>query len=622
MYGTSIAARGPGRPWICRSCLTGLSRNVSSAKPQRRWIGMKVLAKREKADQEWAAQAEAIQAGTKRNLWDIFEERGYVKDVAGQRDVVREIMRTKRIGAYVGIDPTAPSLHIGHLIPLMPLFWMYMHGYGAHTIVGGATAKIGDPSGRLKDRDPLDKSSLTMNMTKIHFQLKKLWTNVEAQARQQGYKKDWAWRRAITNNNTWWNSLPMLEVLKRAGTGIRIGPMLSRDTVKRKMEGDGVSFAEFAYPVMQGWDWWHLFSSPARVQMQIGGSDQYGNIISGAEIVKAVRSSEPDPAKVLPANSPHDDPIGFTVPLLTDSSGAKFGKSAGNAIWLDQYQTTTFDLYGYFVRRPDADVENLLKMFTFLPMEDIKAVMEQQSEDPSKRAAHHLLAFNVVSLVHGEQAAKEAQMQHQSMYAKSPAGQAWDYSPPADGQPTTPNNAPRVDMILPESVILGKSISSILYAAGLASSRADGQRLAVQKAAYVGGSPGQKSSVNKGMVAGQLTFTPVSVWHPDDTKNFLIDGKLLILRKGKHNVRVIEMVSDEEYAKSGQTYPGQPYTGRVRKLKQELEDLEKRAASGEGAPNKGQNVEEEEGGNPGFVFPRKKGPHEMELEEKLKAHRK
>jgi len=182
-------------------------------------------------------------------------------------------------------------------------------------------------------------------------------------------------------------------------------------------------------------------------------------------------------------------------------------------------------------------------------------------------------------------------------------------------------------MTLPESVIMGKSISSILYAAGLASSRADGQRLAVQRAAYVGGSPGQKSSVNKGMMVGQLTFTPVAVWHPDDTKNFLIDGKLLILRKGKHNIRVIEMVNDEEYAKSGLTYPGQPYTGRVRKMKRELEELEKRIASGtatdaEVAAHDGKASKEEEGENPGFVFPRKKGPHEMELEEKLKAHRK
>lgn len=112
----------------------------------------------------------------------------------------------------------------------MPLFWMYMHGYGATTLIGGATAKIGDPTDRLKSREKTDRATMTMNMTKIHYQLKKIWTNVEIQAARHGYKKEWAWKRAIVNNNTWWNSLPMLEVLRRIGTAIRIGPMLSRDT--------------------------------------------------------------------------------------------------------------------------------------------------------------------------------------------------------------------------------------------------------------------------------------------------------------------------------------------------------------------------------------------------------
>ena len=139
-------------------------------------------------------------------------------------------MRTRRIGAYVGVDPSAASLHVGHLLPLMPLFWMYMHGYGAHMLLGGSTVKIGDPTGRLKDRDPIAKKDLAMNMTKMHFQMKKLWGNVEEQARRFGYQKEWAWKRALVNNNVWWNSTPMLEVLKRVGRYIRIGPLLSRDT--------------------------------------------------------------------------------------------------------------------------------------------------------------------------------------------------------------------------------------------------------------------------------------------------------------------------------------------------------------------------------------------------------
>ncbi len=139
-------------------------------------------------------------------------------------------MVQKRIGAYVGIDPTAPSLHVGHLLPLMPLFWMYMHGYRAITLVGGATAKIGDPTDRLVSRDDMGNSAVAMNMVKIHYQLKKIWVNVESQARRYGYVKDWSWRRAVLQNGHWWNKLPMLELLQRLGKGIRIGPMLSRET--------------------------------------------------------------------------------------------------------------------------------------------------------------------------------------------------------------------------------------------------------------------------------------------------------------------------------------------------------------------------------------------------------
>ena len=520
-----------------------------------------------------------------------------------QRDHIRELMRRKRIGAYVGIDPTAQSLHVGHLLPLMPLFWMYLHGYQAVSLIGGATAKIGDPTDRLKSRDSIPPSTMTMNMTKIHYQLKKVWVNVEAQGRKYGYKKEWAWKRALVNNNAWWNSTPLLEVLKRLGASIRIGPMLSRDTVKRKLtEGDGMSFAEFSYPLMQGWDWWHMFRSRG-VQMQIGGSDQYGNIVTGIDTVKICRANEPNPAEKLPETE-WDDPVGFTVPLLTDSSGVKFGKSAGNAVWLDKWLTNTFDLYGYFVRRPDADVEKLLKLFTFLPLEEIHVKVEEHNIDPSKRVAQHLLAYEVVSLVHGEEAAREAQEQHRSMYGKrtvTDSGETSEYSA-VEGHPTTLNNAPRVDMQLPESLIMGKSIGRILYAAGLASSTSDGHRLAQQKGAHIGGSPGQKPNVNKGMLIGQLDFTPIGLWFPEDTKRFLIDGKMLVLRKGKHNVRIIEMVSDEEWEASGKKYPGQPGTGKIRQLRDQLQSLKE----GTYEPNPDDPSE------PMIVFPKRKNVQQLE----------
>lgn len=346
-------------------------------------------------------------------------------------------------------------------------------------------------------------------------------------------------------------------------------------------KGEGMSFAEFAYPLMQGWDWFRLLSS-RQVQMQIGGSDQFGNIVSGIEIVKTARASEPDPAAKLPMESVYDDPVGFTVPLLTDSSGTKFGKSAGNAIWLDHFKTPVFDLYGYFVRRPDDEVEKLLKLFTFLPIETIKKTMEENRADPSKRVAHHLLAYEVVCLVSGEAAAREVQGQHRLMYRKDILPQAAETASNGDeftaveGQPTTPNNKPRIDMQLPRSLVLGdspKSIARILYASRLAVSVSDGHRLASSGGAYIGASPGQKANVNKGMSTEHLQFTPVKVWFPQDTKNFLINDSLLILRKGKHNIRVVEVVSDDEYKASGQVYPGQPYVGEARILKENLKLL-------------------------------------------------
>ncbi|ERS96831.1 tyrosine-tRNA ligase [Sporothrix schenckii ATCC 58251] len=584
---------------ICRRCarqliLTQQRRRQPVQAQQRRQMtgkafakyGPKYTAKIKEADDEWKERALKIEAGDAKAMWDVFEERGYVKDVAGTREDIRKLLTEKRIGAYVGIDPTAPSLHVGHLLPLMPLFWMYMNGYRAVTLIGGATAKIGDPTDRLKSRDEMKNAVVAMNMVKIHFQLKKLWTNVEEQARRYGYVKTWAWRRGVLQNGHWWNKLPLLEVLQRLGAGLRIGPMLSRDSVKRKLtQGDGMSFAEFTYPLMQAWDWWHMYVQQG-VQMQIGGSDQYGNIVTGADAFKIIRASEPNPAQQLPSGLMHD-PVGFTVPLLTDSAGAKFGKSAGNAIWLDKFRTASFDLYGYFVRRPDADVEHLLRLFTFMPLEHITGIMAEHTADPSKRVAQHALAYEVVALVHGTAEANETRDRHLATYGKKQDGASLEAAAAGQGgapdgkHPVTLNTAPKADIQLPRSLFEAGKVARILYAAGLVGSVSEGNRVAIQKGAYVGASPGQAAHVNKGMPLTQLDFTPVHLWYPEDTKNFIIDDKYMVLRRGQHNLRVIEIVSDEEWADSGRTYPGQPYTGKVRQLREQLKSLREDLAEDE-----------------------------------------
>lgn len=324
-----------------------------------------------------------------------------------------------------------------------------------------------------------------------------------------------------------------------------------------------MSLGEFLYPLYQGWDFWHLYNKLG-VQMQIGGSDQFGNIVSGIDVLKTLRETEEAPYARMPTEWQHE-PFGFTVPLLTDSSGVKFGKSAGNAMWLDEFKTSPFDLYGYFMRRPDEEVEKLLKLFTFLPMTRIQEIMVEHNADPSKRVANHHLAFEVLSLVYGSQKALQEAQQHQFRFGGELP--KIDKDPTLESGHITPNNAPRSDIQLPQSV-LGLSPARILFACGLTSSASEGQRLVKSEGAYVAAQPGQR----RGLVPGNLNWTPMQLWFPEETKKFVLDDKILILRKGKHNVRIIELVSDDEWKESGKVYPGQAYTGTFRRVVQKLKE--------------------------------------------------
>ncbi|RBR23519.1 uncharacterized protein FIESC28_03701 [Fusarium coffeatum] len=543
------------RPAIYSTCLSGQRSQV-------RFIATSYLKKVAEAEARWKEKGEKIKNGEIPHAWDILEERGYIKDVAGTPEKIKEIMRVRRIGSYVGIDPTADSMHVGHLLPMMPMFWLWFHGHPAVTLIGGSTARIGDPTDRLESRAILSNADISKNITKIHVQLTKIWQNVQVLREKYGYEKDWAATHRLLNNNMWLGNLTLYDFAKRIARHTRIGPMLARDTVKRKMtEGDGMSLGEFMYPLLQGWDFWHMYNKLG-IQMQIGGSDQYGNITAGIDALKTIRETEEAPHLKMPSTWDHE-PVGFTVPLLTDSSGAKFGKSAGNAVWLDEFKTTAFDLYGYFVRRSDDEVEKLLKLFTFMPLEKISKLMEEHRANPAERKAQHALAFEFVSLIHGGQKAVQEAKQHEFRFGTKPRGIVGE--PTEESGIITPNTAPRSDIQLPRS-IMDSSPAKILHACGLASSSSDGQRLLSAQGAYIAAQPGQK----RGLVPGNLSWTPMKAWFPEETKKFLIDERMLIMRKGKHNVRIVELIDDEEFKRSGQIYPGQPYTGQMRRLKEEL----------------------------------------------------
>ena len=187
-------------------------------------------------DQSWQTEEHAHNSGREglgqyhHRVSAAYQVTAHDTDMRRDRDALDYYMTQKRVGAYVGIDPTAASLHVGHLLPLMSLFWMYVHGYHTVSLLGGATAKIGDPTDRLTTREMEPGAVRTANMARMHFQLKKLWLNVEQYGRKYDYKWEWSWHRELINNNAWWNKLPMLEVLQVLGPGMRLGSMLARDT--------------------------------------------------------------------------------------------------------------------------------------------------------------------------------------------------------------------------------------------------------------------------------------------------------------------------------------------------------------------------------------------------------
>lgn len=186
--------------------------------------------RKEQEAKDWAKQTYLIKSGQKQSMLDILTSRGYIKDIAGSRTSLDTLLTSKRTAAYAGIDPTAASLHLGHLLPFMVLFWLYIHGYHTVSLIGAATAKIGDPTGRLSDRQAMDAATQLSNLAGMQEQMKGIWKNVAVLAEKHGYKKDLSWNRAIWNNSTWLGKLTLIDFLAVLGRGARMGTMMGRDT--------------------------------------------------------------------------------------------------------------------------------------------------------------------------------------------------------------------------------------------------------------------------------------------------------------------------------------------------------------------------------------------------------
>ncbi|XP_063961290.1 tyrosine--tRNA ligase, mitochondrial-like [Lytechinus pictus] len=329
-----------------------------------------------------------------------LHQRGVFNDVfPPQSDELPKLLMSSPQCIYCGVDPTADSLHIGNLLALVALIHCQRAGHQCVALIGGATALIGDPSGKSTEREALHPDLVERNAESIHQSLQRIFTNHERLL----------WKRdktlpdiRIMNNQEWYESENLVQFLATYGRFFRMGSMLSRQSVQTRLSSpEGMSFSEFTYQIFQAYDFLHLHEQYG-CNIQIGGTDQLGNMMSGHDLIRRTTGN---------------DVYGLTIPLVTSSTGDKLGKTAGNAVWINSDKTSEFDLYQYFIRMHDNDVEKSLKLFTFLPLQDIDAVIRKHKAKPEKRKAQRLLAEQVLLLVHGEEGLNKARRLTEALYS-------------------------------------------------------------------------------------------------------------------------------------------------------------------------------------------------------------
>lgn len=314
------------------------------------------------------------------NLYEDLLWRGLIKDVAG--DNLKEILNGEPITFYWGTDPTADSLHIGHYSSLVTAKRLMKAGHHPILLCGGATGRIGDPR-PTAEREILDYQTIENNIKGIKNQIDKLFEG----------------KAEIVDNYTWTKDYTFLEFLRDIGKYINVNYMINKDIISRRLE-TGITYAEFSYMLLQGYDFLHLYETKNCI-MQVEGSDQWGNITTGIELIKKKLGKEA---------------YAFTMPLILDANGNKFGKSEGNALWLDKEKTSSYEIYQYLINTDDSKVLEYLKVFTFLTKNEIEDIMKKHEEKPELRIAQKTLAFEVVKDIHSKEDAETAVKISESLF--------------------------------------------------------------------------------------------------------------------------------------------------------------------------------------------------------------
>ena len=314
------------------------------------------------------------------NAFETLKQRGYFEWCTNE-ERLSQVMSEEMVTAYVGFDPTADSLHVGHLIPLMALGWLQRLGHRPIALAGGGTGLIGDPSGKSKERNLITIEAVMHNIEGVKTQLQK-FLNFDCGENSA----------LLLNNYDWLSKITFLEVLHDVGKFFSINNLIAREYIKSRLEDPekGISYTEFSYVLLQAMDFKYL-NEHYNCRLQMGGNDQQGNLLAGSDYIRRTSGSEV---------------FGLTQPLLLTSSGTKFGKTEAGAVWLDANKTSPYKFYQFWFNTDDRDVEKLLKLYTFLSLEEIADLMAQHNTKPENRVAQKKLAFEVTRTVHGEETAK------------------------------------------------------------------------------------------------------------------------------------------------------------------------------------------------------------------------
>lgn len=312
------------------------------------------------------------------NIFEELKARGLIFQTTDEAALIKALTETS-VNFYTGYDPTADSLHLGHLVPILNMRRLQLAGHHPVALVGGATGMIGDPSFKDTERSLQTTDTVAQWSESIKQQL----------SRFLSFEGDNA--AVVVNNYDWFANMNVLEFLRDVGKYYTINYMMSKESVKKRIE-TGISYTEFAYQILQGYDFYQLNENHG-VNLQIGGSDQWGNMVAGTDLIRKKSGNETHV---------------ITVPLITDSTGKKFGKSEGNAVWLDADKTSPYEFYQFWLNIADADGVKFLKIFTFLSLDEIDEIAKAFEAAPHERLAQKTLAKEVVTLVHGEAAYQQA----------------------------------------------------------------------------------------------------------------------------------------------------------------------------------------------------------------------